>query len=87
MIDHDAIVVAAHRARLSDPADPRWSAFLAEHLDDVGACATFIEWAQTHRKWQFNVADVADQVCAKPREATVMILADIVAELEDEASG
>jgi len=87
MHDYDAIVIVARRAGLADPADPGWTAFLAKYLPDARACAAFIEWARMHPTWQFNVAEVADQVCAKPTEATIMVLANIVAELEDESEG
>ncbi|MCH9687802.1 MAG: hypothetical protein K0V04_40605 [Deltaproteobacteria bacterium] len=44
-------------------------------------------WAQEHPKWRFNVAEVSDGVCAKPVEAAIAILSDIVAEcLDDDAS-
>ncbi len=82
----DDLVSAAHEQALDDPADARWSAFLASQLPNEGDCGAFVEWARHHRKWQFNVADVADQICAKPREAAITILADIVAELAEEGA-
>lgn len=82
----DDLVSAAHEQALDDPADPRWSAFLAAKLPGERDCGAFVEWARHHRKWQFNVADVAGQICAKPREAAITILADIVAELAEEGA-
>lgn len=80
----DALVQAALAADLRDPGDPRWGDFLAQRLSGERDCEAFVEWARQHRKWQFNVADVADRICAKPREAAITILADIVTELAEE---
>jgi len=52
----------------------------------VGARAeAFVAWARAHRRWSFVVAEAADAVCAKPREAAAWIAHAIVEELlEDE---
>lgn len=77
----DELIDRAHALDLRDPGDARWSALLPK----ATTCEGFVQWAAHHPRWRFNVADVADRVCAKPLEAAVMILADIVAELRDEA--
>lgn len=85
MADGDDVVAAAVAMRLVDPADPRWPAALRELLPGPGDPAAFVAWAERHPKWQFNVAEVAEGVCAKPLEAAIAILCDIAAEcLEDE---
>ena len=84
MADYDHVVARAVAMRLVDPADARWSTALRELLPEPGAVAAFVAWAQRHPKWQFNVAEVAEGVCAKPVEAAVAILCDIATEcLED----
>lgn len=74
-MDFDAVVAKAEALRLTDPGDTRWREFLP-----VEQCSAFVRWASEHPKWRFNVADVADQICAKPVEAAVAILCNIVAE-------
>lgn len=76
-----------HEARglgLRDVADPRWATVLPRWLPSVAECEAFVAWAREHPRWSFNVADVTAGVCAKPREAAVAVLADIVAELLDD---
>jgi hypothetical protein len=41
----------------------------------------FLEWARHHRRWQFAVAEAAEEVCAKPREAAAFVAMKIVEEL------
>jgi len=67
---------------LADPADRRWPSALRQLLAGAEPAA-FVAWAEAHPKWQFNVADVREGVCAKPVEAAIAILADIVAECLD----
>jgi len=74
-MDFDALVARAEALGLTDPADPRMRELLPTDV-----CAAFVGWATEHPKWRFNVADVADQICAKPVEAAVAILCNIVAE-------
>lgn len=51
----------------------------------VGDCAgEFLDWARDHRRWSFVVAEAAEVVCAKPREAAVFIAHAIVDELLEE---
>jgi hypothetical protein len=69
---------------LRSTADPRWVDARAELLPSAADCAAFVAWASEHSTWRHNVADVADRMCAKPLEAAVVILADIVDELLDE---
>lgn len=65
---------------LDDPGDVRWR----DVLPDPAGCSAFVAWATHHPRWLHNVADVADRICAKPVEAAIAILADIVAELREE---
>lgn len=74
-MDFDAVVARAEGLGLSDPADARWRELLP-----VEECSAFVRWASDHPKWRFNVADVADQICAKPVEAAIAILCNIVLE-------
>jgi hypothetical protein len=50
----------------------------ARELDDPAA---FVAWARDHRRWTFAVAEAADEVCAKPREAATHVAVKILAEL------
>ena len=50
----------------------------------AGQEAPFVEWARDHRRWRFVVAEAAEAVCAKPREAASWILHAIVEDLLDE---
>jgi|GEM_PF-1564385 len=85
--DFDNVIERAVVLELRDPGDSRWRAALAELLPGPNDCAAFVEWATHHPRWLHNVADVADRVCAKPLEAAVFILSDIVDErLDDEAT-
>lgn len=85
MVDGDDVVARVVAMRLTDPADSRWPMALRELLPGPEAAAAFVTWAQSHPKWQFNVAEVAAGVCAKPVQAAVAILCDIAAEcLDDE---
>lgn len=81
----DEVIEQARRLGLREAHDPRWGTARTELLPSPDHCSAFLEWARQHRKWQFNVAEAADQVCAKPVEAAIFVLADIVDELEDEA--
>lgn len=50
--------------------------------------AAFLDWARAHRRWSFVVAEAAEVVCAKPREAAVFVAHAIVDELlEDDEAG
>ncbi|MEX1367255.1 MAG: hypothetical protein AB1Z98_29280 [Nannocystaceae bacterium] len=80
----DTVIAQALDLGLHDPADPRWAEARARLLPTPERCSELIEWARLHPRWQFNVAEAADQVCAKPIEAAVFVLSDIVAELLDE---
>lgn len=85
MDDFDQVVETATRLGLSDPADQRWPGVLEQLLPTTDSRRGFIEWATHHPRWQFNVAEAAERICAKPTEATVFILSDIVEErLDDE---
>lgn len=85
MVDGDDVVARVVAMRLKDPADPRWPRVLPRLLPGPDAAAAFVAWAQSHPKWQFNVAEVAAGVCAKPVQAAIAILCDIAAEcLDDE---
>ena len=86
MSEYDDVVARAVAMRLADPADPRWSTALPELLPGPDAVAAFVAWAGRHPKWQFNVAEVAQGVCAKPVEAAIAILCDIAAECLDDES-
>lgn len=51
----------------------------------AGHEAPFVEWARDHRRWRYVVAEAAEAVCAKPREAAAWILHAVVDEmLEDD---
>ena len=50
----------------------------------AGQETPFVEWARDHRRWRFVVAEAAEAVCAKPREAASWILHAIVEDLLDE---
>jgi hypothetical protein len=52
---------------------------VAQAIGDNGA--TFIAWARDHRRWSFIVAEAAEAVCAKPREAAAWVAHAIVQEL------
>ena len=43
--------------------------------------AAFLDWARDHRRWSFVVAEAAEVVCSKPREAAVFVAHAIVDEL------
>ncbi len=75
-----ALIERAAAMGLDDPGDVRWRDVLPDHA----GCSAFASWATHHPRWLHNVADVADRICAKPVEATIAILSDIVAELRDE---
>jgi len=52
----------------------------------AGREAAFLEWARHDLRWSLTAAERAAEVCAKPREAAVDLLAAICAEaLEEEA--
>lgn len=69
---------------LRSNGDPRWVAARTELLPSAADCEAFVRWAADHPTWSHNVADVADRMCAKPIEAAVVILANIVEELVEE---
>lgn len=46
--------------------------------------AQFLAWARDHRRWRFVVAEAAEAVCAKPREAATWVAHAIVEELLEE---
>ena len=50
----------------------------------AGQEAPFVEWARDHRRWRYVVAEAAEAVCAKPREAASWILHAVVEDLLDE---
>ncbi|MGH1342671.1 MAG: hypothetical protein ACRBN8_14015 [Nannocystales bacterium] len=75
-----ALVERVCRQGMTDPGDERWPALLG----DTRTSAAFVEWATFHPKWCHDVADVAEQVCAKPLEAAAAILAGIAAESLEE---
>lgn len=79
--DFDERIQLAAAHGLHSAADLRWTALLPELLPTVADRAAFVEWATHHPKWRFNVADVTVGVCAKPTEAAIVILSDIVAEI------
>ena len=86
-LDFDDVIERAVALELRDPGDNRWRSVLVELLPGVDDCRAFVEWATHHPTWLHNVADVADRVCAKPLEAAIFILSDIVDErLDDEAA-
>jgi len=80
-VNHDETVESARRLRLRDPSDRRWSQAIDSLLPTQQDCAAFVEWASHHPRWLHNVADASDKVCAKPREAAIAILSEIVDEL------
>ena len=83
--DFAHVIARARATGLRSTGDRRWVAALPELFPNPTDCAAFVRWASEHPTWRHNVADVADRVCAKPTEAAVVILADIVDELmEDE---
>jgi len=45
---------------------------------------SFLAWAREHPRWSFVVAEAAEAVCAKPREAAVWVAHAIVEELLEE---
>ncbi len=75
VVDFDALVARAQALDIRDPGDARWRELLPTQHS-----AAFVRWASAHDTWRFNVADVADQVCAKPVEAAIAILHNIVVE-------
>ena len=77
----EEVIARAVELGLDDPADPRWAEERARLLRTPERCSAFIEWARLHPRWQFNVAEAAGRVCAKPVEAAVFVLSDIVEEL------
>ena len=85
--DFDEVIERAVVLELRTPGDARWRSALAELLPRPDHCAAFIEWATHHPTWRHNVADAADRVCAKPLEAAIFILGDIVDERLDEGAG
>ena len=50
----------------------------------AGEEGAFVDWARDHRRWRFVVAEAAEAVCAKPREAASWILHAIIDDLLDE---
>jgi hypothetical protein len=78
MVDELAAAARADRdgwardgwARAAAAVGPRADAFLA--------------WAREHRRWRFVVAEAAEAVCAKPREAAAWVAHAIVEELLEE---
>lgn len=80
--DDERFTALIERARvlgMTDAADARWPSVLG----DAQTCAAFVEWATHHPRWCHDVADVAEQVCAKPFEAAAAVLANITtSELE-----
>ncbi len=81
----DAVIAGLHAAARDDRdgwARDGW-ARAAAAVGEHGAA--FVEWAREHRRWRFVVAEAAEAVCAKPREAATWIAHAIVEELlEDE---
>jgi hypothetical protein len=60
---------------------------LEEHVRtvlDAIAPATLLEWARDDKRWTLTLAEAADEVCAKPREAAAYLLMKIVEELLEE---
>lgn len=84
MSSFDEVIEQATRLGLDDPGDPRWTQERARLLPAAADCSAFLEWARLHPRWQFNVAEAAGQVCAKPVEAVIFVLSDIVDELRSE---
>lgn len=80
----DAVIREIAERGMADPADPRWPDTLVEFFPAPDDFEAFVDWARQHPKWQFNVADVAAGTCAKPQEATVAILTNIVEEFLDD---
>jgi len=80
----ESVLERACELGLRDEADPRWVTVIHELLPTLHDCEAFVAWAREHPRWSFNVADVTANVCAKPREAAVAVLADVVAERLDE---
>ena len=74
-----AAAARADRDGWSRDSFSRTAAAVADHA------AAFLDWARDHRRWSFVVAEAAEVVCAKPREAAVFVAHAIVDELlEDE---
>jgi hypothetical protein len=49
-----------------------------------GVAEPFLAWARAHRRWSFVVAEAAEEVCAKPREAAIWVAHAAVEELLEE---
>ena len=75
------VIEDLRRLKLRSPCDPRCMEIVSSTLGDADACAEFLEWATHHPRWSFNVAEASQQVCAKPLEAAIFVLCDIVDEL------
>jgi hypothetical protein len=50
----------------------------------AGEEAAFLEWARHDLRWSLTVAECAAEVCAKPREAAVVVLLAIAREVLEE---
>lgn len=44
----------------------------------AGREGEFLEWARHHLRWSLVVAELAERVCAKPREAAPALLLEIL---------
>ena len=55
-------------------------------LGRTGKPEELLDWARDHRRWRFAVAEVAGEVCAKPLEAAVAVVREILDERFDELS-
>jgi hypothetical protein len=43
-----------------------------------------LAWARDHRRWTLTLAEAAEEVCAKPREAAAYLLVKMAEELLEE---
>ncbi|MGE0712210.1 MAG: hypothetical protein AB7N76_32230 [Planctomycetota bacterium] len=79
-----ALIAAAEAAlaglALANPASERRA--LLELLPPLvaGREAAFLVWARHHLRWSLVVAEVAERACAKPREAALLVLLELVRE-------
>lgn len=72
------------RLNLRSQSDPRCKEIVSSKLGGARECEAFLAWATHHPRYSFNVAEAAERVCAKPMEAAIFVLCDIVDELLDD---
>ena len=86
---HGALVAELHAAARGAPPGADLVTLAAGALPPGFDARAFLDWASDHDRYRFAVAEAAGRVCAKPREAALLVLAGILEELleEDATSG